>query len=57
MIVTSGTGLLPGFYGMHEHMKASLAYALLVDPNNMVQVKVTIPEGWRPCWTPRGIAG
>ncbi|HEV2537941.1 MAG TPA: endolytic transglycosylase MltG, partial [Streptosporangiaceae bacterium] len=44
---TSGTGLLPGFYGMHEHMKASLAYALLVDPNNMVQVKVTIPEGWR----------
>ncbi len=44
---TSGTGLLPGFYGMHEHMKASLAYALLVNPNNMVQVKVTIPEGWR----------
>jgi UPF0755 protein len=44
---TSGTGLLPGFYGMHEHMKASLAYALLVDPNNMVQAKVTIPEGWR----------
>jgi UPF0755 protein len=44
---TSGNGLLPGFYGMHEHMKASLAYALLVDPNNMVQVKVTIPEGWR----------
>ena len=44
---TSGNGLLPGFYGMHEHMKASLAYALLVNPNNMVQVKVTIPEGWR----------
>jgi UPF0755 protein len=44
---TSGTGLLPGFYGMHEHMKASLAYALLVNASNMVQVKVTIPEGWR----------
>ena len=44
---TSGAGLLPGFYGMHEHMKASLAYALLVNPDNMVQVKVTIPEGWR----------
>jgi UPF0755 protein len=44
---TSGTGLLPGFYGMHEHMKASLAYALLVNPNNMVRAKVTIPEGWR----------
>jgi UPF0755 protein len=43
----SGTGLLPGFYGMHKHMKASLAYAVLVNPANMVQVKVTIPEGWR----------
>jgi UPF0755 protein len=40
-------GLLPGFYGMHKHMKASLAYALLINPKNLVQVKVTIPEGWR----------
>jgi peptidoglycan lytic transglycosylase G len=40
-------GLLPGFYGMHEHMKASLAYALLLNPANLVQVKITIPEGWR----------
>jgi peptidoglycan lytic transglycosylase G len=40
-------GLLPGFYGMHEHMKASLAYALLLNPRNMVQVPVTIPEGLR----------
>ena len=40
-------GLLPGFYGMHLHMKASLAYALLLNPDNLVQVKVTIPEGWR----------
>jgi UPF0755 protein len=44
---TSSSGLLPGFYGMHRHMKASLAYAILVNPKNMVQVKVTIPEGWR----------
>ena len=44
---TSGAGLLPGFYGMHKHMKASLAYAILVNPANMVQVRVTIPEGWR----------
>ena len=44
---TSSTGLLPGFYGMHRHMKASLAYAILIDPKNMVQIKVTIPEGWR----------
>jgi peptidoglycan lytic transglycosylase G len=40
-------GLLPGFYGMHEHMKASLAYALLLNPKNLVQITVTIPEGWR----------
>ena len=40
-------GLLPGFYGMHLQMKASLAYALLLDQKNLVQVTVTIPEGWR----------
>jgi UPF0755 protein len=40
-------GLRPGFYGMHKQMKASLAYALLLDQKNLVQVKVTIPEGWR----------
>jgi UPF0755 protein len=40
-------GLLPGFYGMHLHMQAALAYALLLDPKNLVQVTVTIPEGWR----------
>jgi UPF0755 protein len=40
-------GLLPGFYGMRKQMKASLAYALLLDPKNLVQVTVTIPEGWR----------
>jgi UPF0755 protein len=41
------SGLLPGFYGMREHMQASLAYALLLNPENLVQVPVTIPEGWR----------
>ena len=40
-------GLLPGFYGMHKRMQASLAYALLLNPKNLVQVTVTIPEGWR----------
>jgi UPF0755 protein len=40
-------GLLPGFYGMREHMKASLAYQRLLNPANLVQVTVTIPEGWR----------
>jgi len=44
---TAPGGLLPGFYGMRKHMKASLAYALLLNPNNLVEVKVTIPEGLR----------
>jgi len=44
---SNSSGLLPGFYGMHEHMQASLAYALLINPKNLVQVTVTIPEGWR----------
>jgi UPF0755 protein len=39
--------LLPGFYGVHLHMQATQAYALLIDPQNLVQVTVTIPEGWR----------
>ena len=43
----SSAGLLPGFYGMHEHMKASLAYALLLNPKDLVEIPVTIPEGWR----------
>ena len=44
---SNSSGLLPGFYGMHKQMKASLAYAILINPKNMVQIKVTIPEGWR----------
>jgi UPF0755 protein len=28
-------------------MQASLAYAALLDPKNLVQITVTIPEGWR----------
>jgi UPF0755 protein len=40
-------GLLPGFYGLRLHMQAAQAYALLLDPKNLVQVTVTIPEGWR----------
>ncbi len=40
-------GLLPGFYGMHKQMKASLAYAALLNPKDLVQITVTIPEGWR----------
>jgi UPF0755 protein len=44
---TAPGGLLPGFYGMRKQMKASLAYALLLNPKNLVEVTVTIPEGLR----------
>jgi UPF0755 protein len=40
-------GLLPGFYAMHLHMQATQAYALLLNPEDLVQVTITIPEGWR----------
>lgn len=36
-----------GFYQLKKEMKASDALAVLLDPNNLVQAKVTIPEGAR----------
>lgn len=46
---TSATskGLEAGYYQLHEHMRASLAYAALTNPKNVVQTTVTIPEGKR----------
>jgi UPF0755 protein len=44
---TSSTGLEAGFYQLHEHMQASLAYTALTNPKNLVQTTVTIPEGKR----------
>jgi UPF0755 protein len=44
---SNSNGLLPGFYGVRQHMQATQAYALLVNPKDLVQVTVTIPEGWR----------
>jgi UPF0755 protein len=32
---------------MRKHMQASLAYAALLNPEDLVEIKVTIPEGWR----------
>ena len=43
----SSTGLEAGFYLLHHHMQASLAYAALLNPKNLVQTTVTIPEGKR----------
>ncbi len=36
-----------GYYVLHHHMQASLAYAALLNPKNRVQTTVTIPEGKR----------
>ncbi len=44
---TDSRGLEPGFYRMHKHMKATLAFALLLSPAARIQDKITIPEGWR----------
>jgi len=44
---TSTTGIEAGYYLVNRHMKASLAYAYLANPKNVVQKMVTIPEGLR----------
>jgi UPF0755 protein len=36
-----------GFYQLKKQMKASDALAVLVDPANLIQARVTIPEGYR----------
>ncbi|HET9079464.1 MAG TPA: endolytic transglycosylase MltG [Trebonia sp.] len=41
------TSLKVGYYQLHYHMQASLAYAALLNPKNLVQTTVTIPEGKR----------
>jgi len=46
---TTGTppGLEAGFYKLHMHMQASLAWAALLNTKNRIQLTVTIPEGKR----------
>ena len=45
---SANTNLLqPGYFRLHKHMNAQLAWNLLVSPAARVQLKVTIPEGWR----------
>ncbi|HVT70104.1 MAG TPA: endolytic transglycosylase MltG, partial [Trebonia sp.] len=44
---TGSGGLQAGYYQLHYHMQASLAYAALVNPKDRVQTTVTIPEGKR----------
>jgi UPF0755 protein len=44
---TNTSVLEPGFYRMHKHMSAALAWNLLLSPAARVQLTVTIPEGLR----------
>jgi UPF0755 protein len=41
------TGIGPGYYELREHMQASLALALLLDPASLHQARVVVPEGRR----------
>ena len=42
-----GSSLEPGYYLLHKHMAATLAFALLLKPSSRVQLSVVIPEGMR----------
>jgi UPF0755 protein len=44
---SNASALQPGYFRLHKHMNAQLAWNLLVSPSARVQLKVTIPEGWR----------
>ena len=43
----TGVQLEPGYFMLKSHMQASLAWAFLTNPKNMLQTVVTIPEGKR----------
>jgi peptidoglycan lytic transglycosylase G len=42
-----GSSLEPGTYGLHKHMAAALAFALLLKPSSRIQTTVVITEGER----------
>jgi UPF0755 protein len=42
-----GSSLEPGYYLLHKHMAAKLAFALLLKPSSRIQLTVVIPEGMR----------
>ena len=44
---TNPAGLEAGFFLMNRHMQATLAYNYLVNPKDLVQHYVTLPEGLR----------
>ena len=42
-----GSALEPGYYRLHKHMSAALAFALLLKPSSRIVLKAVIPEGQR----------
>lgn len=45
--VANKSGLHPGTYRIHLHMSPAAAYAALTDQKNLINSKVTIPDGMR----------
>jgi UPF0755 protein len=41
------TGLEPGYFRLHKHMNALLAWKLLLNPNSRIQATVAVPDGMR----------
>jgi peptidoglycan lytic transglycosylase G len=42
-----GAQLEPGYFRLHKHMGAALAWALIINPKSRVQTKVAVPDGLR----------
>ena len=44
---SQGSALQPGYYQLHKHMAAKLAFAMLLKPSSRVQLNLLIPPGLR----------
>jgi uncharacterized YceG family protein len=42
-----GDALEPGYYRLHKHMNATLAFALLLKPSSRIQLTILVPGGLR----------
>jgi UPF0755 protein len=43
----NGAALEPGYFRLHKHMGAALAWALIINPKSRVQTKVAVIDGMR----------
>ena len=44
---SNSASLEPGFFRLHKHMSAKLAWAMLVNPKSRVQTNAAVPDGLR----------